>query len=157
MRQRTARNPRDGKTLDNNKTMPNKIIKGKTFTEPIHSDEQLTSQATVGSFQADFLLCEADYLRIKSKPALQNWSHNIFLTAVGIGLLIIGKYLSKKYGYSAEILIGEWIACGVGLILSLILYGLGLILPNEKKRVMKQIAEHFSKAPRTKHIVRKDK
>lgn len=136
--------------------MLNPIIKGKTFTESIHFDEQLTSQATIGSFQADFLLCEADYLRIKSKPALQNWSHNIFLTTVGIGLLIIGKYLGNKLGYKAEILLGEWIACGVGLILSLILYGLGFILPNEKKRVMQQMAEHFKKAPRTKHLVRKD-
>lgn len=137
--------------------MSNPIIQGKTFTATIRSDEQITSEPTIGSLQADFLLCEADYLRIKNgKPAILNWAHTIFLTTIGLGLLIFGKFISTKLGYPATILLGEWIACGAGILLSIILYLIGIAMPNEQKKVMKKMEEHFKKAPITKHLMRKD-
>ena len=137
--------------------MPDQTIHGKTFAETVHLEEQITSEPTICSLQADFLLCEADFLRIKSgKPMTLNWAHSIFLTTIGIGLLIFGKYLSTKWGYQAEIFLGEWIACGAGILLSIILYFVGIALPNERKEVIKRITEHFKKAPRTRHLMRKD-
>lgn len=138
-------------------SMPDQTIHGKTFVKTVLLDEQITFEPTIGSLQADFPLCEADFMRIKSgKPTTLNWAHSIFLTTIGIVLLIFGKYLSTKWGYQAKILLGEWIACGAGILLSLILYLVGIALPHERKKVMKSIEEHFRKAPRTRHLMGKD-
>lgn len=134
--------------------MTDQIIHGETFAETVLFAEKTTSEPTVGILQAAFPLCEADFLRIKSgKPTTLKWAHSIFLTTIGIALLIFGKYLSTKWGYQAEILHGEWIACGAGTFISLILYLIGIAWPSERKKLMKNIDEHFNKAPRTRHLI----
>lgn len=132
------------------------IIQGETFKETFLLKEQITSEPTIGSLQEDFLLCEADFLRIKGgKPAIISWAQSIFLTTIGIGLLIIGKFISTKWGYPAKILLGEWIACGAGVLLSIVLYCIGFCLQNERKKVMKKIATHFERSPRKRFVIRK--
>lgn len=134
--------------------MSQSIIQGKTLTETIVLDAEVWAQPAVGLFQPVFLLCEADYLHIKNaKPMTLNWAHGLLLASVGLGLSIIGKLLAIPWGHTVTVYIAEWIGLGVGFFSSLILYIISPVLPNERKRVLKQIEKFFADSPRTHHIV----
>ncbi|WP_261881430.1 hypothetical protein [Vibrio coralliirubri] len=44
-------------------------------------------------------------------------------------------------------------ALGAGVAISIVLYLVGLALPNDRKRVMKEIKEHFNTAPKQRQVV----
>jgi len=130
------------------------ITQGKTLTETIPLDAKVWDQFAVGLFQEVFLLCEADYLHIRNgKPMTLNWAHGFLLASVGLGLSIIGKLFSVPWGTHSSVHLGEWIGLSVGFFISFVLYMIGLALPNDRKRVLKQIERHFADSPRTHHIV----
>ncbi len=137
--------------------MSKEIIKGKTFTVPFSTEEDLLiPNPSIGSLQADFPLCEADYLRIKyGNSKILMASLSIFLTTTGIGLLLIGKLISKQLGYQADISIGEYIALGVGFTISLFLFLFDhFCITNEKNEVMNKIDLFFKNSPRTRHLMK---
>ena len=134
------------------KTIYQNEIIGSTIATP-----DLLSGAIIGTFQEDYRLCEADYVRLKTgKPMTLGWAMSILLATFGYSLSLIPKLLGELTGKPVEIAKAEWLTLLIGLCLSGLLYILGLYLPNERKAVMKDIENHFKKAPKSRQIIRGD-
>lgn len=130
------------------------LIEDQNITETIlvHG---LLSGAAIGTWQADFPLTALDFEHIKNgKPITFNWANSILLTTIGFGLNLIGKGASQLAGIQQQIYVGEWIALGIGFAISIILYLIGFALPNDRKRVMKAIQEHFKNSPKQRQLVK---
>lgn len=130
------------------------LIENEQITEtiPVHG---LLSGANIGTWQADYPLTAIDYEHIKNgKPITFNWANSILLTTIGFGLNLLGKGASEMAGVQQEIYIGEWIALGVGIIVSILFYLIGLALPNDRKKIMKKIQDHFNTSPKQRQVVK---
>lgn len=122
-----------------------------TETIPVHG---LLSGANIGTWQADYPLTAIDFEHIKNgKPVTFNWANSILLATVGFGLNLIGKGASQVVGMQQPIYVGEWIALGFGVVVAIVLYGIGLALPNERKRVLREIQDHFKNSPKQRQVV----
>jgi len=120
-------------------------------TIPVHG---LISGASIGTWQADYPLTALDFEHIKNgKPVTFNWANSILLATVGFGFNILAKGATTLAGVEQQVYIGEWIALGAGVAISIVLYLVGLALPNDRKRVMKEIKEHFNTAPKQRQVV----
>ncbi|MFT6908614.1 MAG: hypothetical protein ACJAS1_005317 [Oleiphilaceae bacterium] len=132
------------------------VIANQEITETI-SVHGLLSGASIGTWQEDYPLTALDYEHVKNgKPITFNWANSILLATIGFSLNIVGKAASQVAGVEQQILIGEWAALGVGFSVSIVLYLIGLALPNDRRRVMKEIQEHFKKAPKQRQLVKGD-
>lgn len=123
--------------------MTTKIIENQEITETQMVPNLLTG-TDIGTWQAEYLLREVEFERIKNgKPVTHNLANSIVLTSFGFGL----NLFSKGYADITTISKGEWIALSVGSIISVIFYIIGMCLPNNRKKVMKEIEDHFKNAP----------
>lgn len=114
----------------------------------------LSSGASIGTWQEDYPLTGRDYEHLRNgKPVIFNWANSILLTTIGLGLNILGKYLSQKAGVTITIYTGEWIALLIGFTISVVLYGIGLALPNDRKKIMKKLKDHFDNSPKKRQIL----
>jgi hypothetical protein len=130
--------------------MTERIIKDQEITETQVVPDLLTG-SDIGTWQAEYLLREVEFERIKhGKPVTYNWANSLALTTFGFGLSLLAK------GYSDALLItkGEWIALAVGVAASGVLYVIGIYIPDNRKRVMKKIESHFETAPTQRQILR---
>lgn len=104
----------------------------------------LLTGADIGTWQAEYLLREVEFERIKhGKPITYIWANGFALTTFGFGL----NLLAKGYSDASLIIKGEWLALSAGIIFSLVLYITGFCLPNNRKKVMNKIEKHFENAP----------
>lgn len=116
------------------------------------------SGASIGTWQADYPLTGRDYEHLKNgKPVTFNWANSILLTSIGIGLTLLAKYISQQSDSSVLIYKGEWIALSIGVMAAVILYIIGLCLPNDRKKIMKNLQTHFDNSPKKRQLVREDK
>ncbi|MDH3504388.1 MAG: hypothetical protein OEZ41_00980 [Nitrospirota bacterium] len=123
--------------------MTDKSLHGKEITETQIIPDLLTG-TDIGTWQAEYLLREVEFDRIKyGKPITFIWANSVALTTVGFGLNLV----AKGYSTVASISTGEWVALSLGIISSIALYIIGLLLPNKRKKVMQKIENHFEKAP----------
>ena len=128
-------------------------VENQQITETIEV-HGLLSGASIGTWQADYPLTAIDFEHIKNgKPVTFNWANSILLATVGFGLNLIGKGASQVVGVQQPIYVGEWIALGVGVVVAIVLYGIGVALPNERKRVMREIQHHFKNSPKQRQVV----
>lgn len=130
--------------------MTKTIIEHQEFTET-QRIPNLKTGYDIGSWQKDYLLREVEFERIKhGKPITYFWSHNIALTTFGVSLSLLAK------GYSDLSLIskGEWGSLVLGAVISAILYGIGMYLPNNKKNTMEKIEKFFETATVHKKIIK---
>ncbi len=128
--------------------MTEKNVQGKEITETQFFPNLLTG-ADIGTWQAEYLLREVEFERIKNgKPITFILAVSIALTTLGLGLNLLGK------GYTdiTSISKGEWVALGIGIALSVVMYCIGLCFPNDRKKVMKKIEEHFKEAPTKRQV-----
>lgn len=117
----------------------------------------LSSGASVGTWQADYPLTGRDYEHLRNgKPVTFNWANSMLLTTIGFGLNILGKYISNAAGVTTTIYIGEWIALTIGFGFSIVLYVVGLALPNDRKSIMKKLKNHFDHSPRKRQMLKGD-
>jgi len=133
--------------------MTEKNVQGREITEMQIVPDLLTG-TDIGTWQAEYLLREVEFERIKNgEPITYIWANSIALTTLGYGLNLLGE------GYSefAKISKGEWVALSCGIGLTIILYGIGLLLPNNRKKVMKKIEEHFETAPTKRQAFKEQK
>jgi hypothetical protein len=134
--------------------MTEKIYEDKVITHTVIADDVLTG-ASVGTWQEDYPLREVDFVHIKhGKPITYLWANSIFLTTFGFGLNLLAKWFSQSDSSASRITKGEWIAFGCGLLLSVIFYLIGLMMPNERKRVMNDIEKFFKNAPKSRQAVK---
>jgi len=123
--------------------MTEKNIRDREITETQLVPDLLTG-TDIGTWQAEYLLREVEFERIKNgKPITFILAVSIALTTFGFGL----NLLAKGYSNVANISKGEWVALAAGIVLSVVLYIIGLCLPNNRKKVMKKIEKHFKEAP----------
>lgn len=133
--------------------MAKKVIKGEQVTKPYLISEDILSGASVGTWQKDYLLQKHDFYLIKNgKSKTFSAAQNFLFASFCWGLSLI----AKGYPNFSDIKKGEWIALGVGIAISVVLYAIGYFLPNERKEIMKKIEEHFKKAPTIHQVIRKD-
>lgn len=135
--------------------MDDKIISNQLRNESLQFSLNVKTEAKINSTQEDFALCEADYLRLRDgKSKGISVAISFFLTSIGFGISFISKYIAasaSKVGFAYEP--WEWIAPMVAGGISLIIYVVYIIIPNEHKEVMKAIELHFKSAPRRRHVV----
>lgn len=134
--------------------MTQSIYNNETLTESVQAEGLLTAP-TVGTWQEDFNLSEADFVRLKSgKPVTFNWANSILLTSIGWGFNILSKWFPtfKDPAVQSKITDGEIYTLVAGCSLALILYLIGLTMPNDRKTVMKSIETHFKNAEKSKHV-----
>jgi len=114
----------------------------------------LSSGASVGTWQADYPLTGRDYEHLRNgNPMTLNWANSILLTTAGVGLNILGKFLSQLAGVKIAIHSGEYLALIVGVGISALLYLIGLFLPNDRKSIMKKLKNHFDNSPKKRQML----
>lgn len=141
--------------------MADKIFKNKVLNQTFEAMDIL-SNVSVGTWQEDYLLTELEFERIKSDKSITFlWAHRIFLSTIGFGIIIAAKGISTWVNVPERISIVEWAALGIGVVVSIFIYIVGYIvdyfLPNNRKRVMKNIERHFDAAIKRRIAYRKTK
>ena len=138
--------------------MPKTIYKDETISATL-ATPNLLSGKIIGTFQEDYPLCEADYLRLKttSRPVIWGFANLIFLPTLGYAISLIPKFIDKFNEKPVEFAISEWLPLLIGICLSSILYLIGLKLPNDRKDIMTKIDDHFKQAPKSRQIIREKK
>ena len=130
--------------------MVDRLIENQEITETQVIPDLLTG-ADIGTWQAEYLLREVEFERIRQgKPITYNWANSIALTTFGFGL----NLLAKGYSDLSQISRGEWIALCIGTVIFIGLYLIGLCLPDDRKKVMRKIEKHFETAPTHRQIIK---
>lgn len=130
------------------------VIEKKQFVETLPLRTEKT-EPKIASLQADFGLCEADFLRLKNGDSkLNNLSIATIGTGLGLFYPIIGKIFAILFDNS-KVKIESWELYGsiIFILFGIILYITGKCIPNEKKKVLKDIENHFKLSPRTRHKI----
>lgn len=129
----------------------------QVITQTLPTGNLLTG-VSIGTFQEDFQLCEADFLRLKNDGTpLSSWSTNILFAAIGYGISILPKWFSEMAGKPEKVSQAEWIALAASLAVSLLLFLIGKLMPNEKKDLLSRMSQHFKSAPKSRQFVREPK
>lgn len=137
--------------------MAEKIYENQILTETVLAENLLTG-ISIGTFQENFQLCEADFLRLTNDGTpLSTWSANILFASIGFGMSILPKWFSELAEKSEKVSQAEWATLAAGLAVSLLLFIAGKLMPNEKKKLINSMSEHFRSAPKSRQIVRGQK
>ena len=130
-----------------------KAYEGKQLDRPIVVADLLNGRS-VATLQAAYPLHEADFLRLQgSPPATAALATIVFSGVVGYAVSLGPKIEPLFLGGKMELSSGETRTLVLGTTLALVLYGIGFFWPNEKKKVMKRISQHFQDAKPSTHIV----
>ncbi|MFZ5842564.1 MAG: hypothetical protein ACOY3E_06625 [Pseudomonadota bacterium] len=120
--------------------------------------ENVFTGVCIGTFQEDFQLCEADFLRLKNNgTTLGAWATNVLFAAIGYGVSILPKWFSEIAGKEAVVSQAEWAALAACLLISVALFFIGKFLPNEKKELLNRMDKHFRTAPKSRQFIRGQK
>jgi hypothetical protein len=137
--------------------MPDGVYENQVITQTVMT-ENLFTGVSIGTFQEDFQLCEADFLRLRNEgTALTTWSLNILFASIGYGMSILPKWISELAGRGEKVSQSEWTALAACLAVSLVLFVVSKFTPNEKKELLKRMDQHFKSAPKTRQFVRGQK
>lgn len=133
------------------------IFTNQVITRTVMTENILTG-VSIGTFQEDFQLCEADFLRLKNDGStLSTWSLNILFASIGFGMSILPKWISEISGKPEKVSQSEWATLAAGIAISLLLFIVNKFIPNEKKELLNRMALHFKSAPKTRQFVREAK
>ena len=131
------------------------LVSNQALTETIVLSEDPLSGAKFGSFQVDFPLCEADYVRLRHGDTwLSRISAGVLSGAIGFGISILPKFISQNSGGKESVSMPEWQAFAWVTVSGGIALAISFFLPNEKKKVLSRIAKHFKSEPRTRQLLR---
>jgi len=135
--------------------MTKNVYENEVFRETVVTDNLLTGMS-IGTLQADFLLCEADFLRLKSEgSAFVTWSLNVLFATIGYAMSILPKWISELAGKPEKVSQSEWTTFAIGLATYFILLLISKAMPNEKKELLNRISQHFKSAPKSRQLVRR--
>ena len=133
---------------------PDGVYKDQVITQTVMT-EGLFTGVSIGTFQENFQLCEADFLRLRNEgTALTTWSLNILFASIGYGMSILPKWISELAGRPEKVSQSEWAALAGCLAVSLVLFFASKFVSNEKKELLNLMAQHFKCAPRTRQFIR---
>ena len=133
------------------------ILENQVITQTVIT-ENLFTGVSIGTFQEDFQLCEADFLRLRNEGStLSTWSLNILFASIGFGMSILPKWISEISGKSEKVSQSEWAVLFIGIAFSAVLFAVNKFISNEKKELLNRMADHFKSAPKTRQFVRGQK
>lgn len=128
------------------------IVKDQVLYDTYRLDEEKTNLYEI---QKPYRLKEAEFVYLKSESPWSKRFATVFLGSfVAYSVLFGGKalylYKSSSAGTSGTTkVISGWelwvIAISLGLMI--LAYGIGALLPSKKKKVMKEIEDHFKANP----------
>lgn len=134
--------------------MTKNVYENEVIRETLETGNLLTGMS-IGTLQADYLLCEADFLRLKGEGSVfVTWSLNVLFATIGYAMSILPKWISELAGKPEKISSSEWTAFALGLVISFILFLLSKVMPNEKKELLNRISQHFKSAPKSRQLIR---
>lgn len=135
--------------------MTEQRYQNEVITETLQFDKLLTG-TSVGTFYGEYMLCEAEFIHIKNEAVtlLRAFANSISLLIVGFIFNMISKWYSQTDSNISQITKGEWIIIITGVIILAILHGIAFRLPNERKKVMNDIENHFKSAPKWQGTVK---
>lgn len=137
--------------------MSDGVYRNQVITHTVVT-ENLFTGVSIGTFQEDFQLCEADFLRLKNEGTpLNTWSMNILFASIGYGMSILPKWISEITGKAEKVSQSEWAALAGCLSISLVLFLASKLCSNEKKDLLNRMAKHFKSAPKTRQFIRGQK
>lgn len=125
----------------------------ETYTVPFESVRQ---PPKIEISQEPFYLTEVDFLHLTNgKPKSIQIALAIFLTSTGY-LLVLAAKLSATNIFSrpTNIEVWEWVIVVIGVLASVVIYGISFCFPNEESRMKKEIKSHFQKSPRERQLPR---
>lgn len=126
---------------------------GRQLSQPILVNDLLNGRS-VTTLQAPYLLTEADFLRLKgSPPVTAAFATIVFSGVVGYAVSLGPKIAPLFDGGKSQLTSGEISTMAVGTLASVLLYAIGFLWPNDKKKMMEKILRHFDSAPPSSHIV----
>lgn len=138
--------------------MVENTYENQVITQTVETEDLFLTGVSIGTFQEDFQLCEADFLRLKNDGTpLSTWSMNILFAAIGYGISILPKWFSEMAGKPEKVSQAEWTALGATLAVSLVLFIIGKLMPNERKDLLSKMDRHFKSAPKSRQFVRGQK
>lgn len=89
----------------------------------------------------------------KVRSSLSFWAHGILIIAGGLFLSVASKFIDSLISKQVtDIKNWELIALGLVLLIGLFLKGLSICRPDEKKKLLKKIGEHFKIAKKIKGV-----
>lgn len=134
--------------------MTKTVYENEIITQTVMTEDLLTG-VSIGTFQADFPLCEADFLRLKGAGSpFVTWSLNILFATIGYAMSILPKFISELTDKQEKVSQSEWIVLMIGLLLCAILFIISKLIPNERSELLNRMAQHFKSAPKSRQFVR---
>ena len=126
---------------------------GQQLSQPTPITDLLNGQS-VATIQVPYILTEADFLRLKGGPPITAaTAAMLFSGVVGYAISLGPKITPVFEGGSLLLEPGELRTILGCIALSVVIYGLGLFCPDDKKRTMRKIDEHFKNAQPSSHII----
>jgi len=118
------------------------IVKDKSFNQ---TGFELTDYKKILSLSPVYPLEKSDHIILtKIRSVWSFWIHSILMCAITLFLIIAGKYVySLILNQAPDIEKWELISIGIALIFALILKVISHRCPDEKKKLIKKIDEHF--------------
>lgn len=129
----------------------------KNEYKKLRSDELYSGEyLTVATVQADYSLSATEHVILKNQwVSIYGWALNVGFATFGYFLSILPKVLAYlENPESPSVAKGEWIALAFGCAAVLVLCLVGWCWPNDRKKLLKTIDEHFAKAPKSRQRVR---
>jgi hypothetical protein len=128
-------------------------FEGRQLSQPITVTDLLNGRS-VTTMQAPFLLTEADFLRLKGSPPVTSaLATVVFSGVVGYAVSLGPKIAPIFEGGNSHLTSGEIRTMLAGTAVAAVLYAVGFWWPNDKKKTIKKISNHFDSAPPSSHIV----
>ncbi|NOT81422.1 MAG: hypothetical protein HOP01_01665 [Gallionella sp.] len=130
-----------------------RTYKDRKLTQAIVVTDLLNGQS-VTTMQSPYLLTEADFLRLQGIPPITAALATILFSAVVGYAVSLGPKITPLFnGGKSQLTPGEIVTMLAGIALSILFYVIGFCFPNEKKKTMKKISNHFDNEPPSSHIV----
>lgn len=131
--------------------------KNQQLNTPIVIGDLLSDQS-ITTIQTPFLLTQVDFVYLCGRPPMTaSWATNLLFAVVGYAVSLGPKLLATLKGEPSQVSSAEWTTIALGIALALMLYAIGLAMPNERKNLLKRISDHFKNAPASHHVVKEAK
>lgn len=129
------------------------IVRDKSFADTYHP---MYDAIGIYTFQKPYDLKENEYL-ILTKPnsKLSLWAHIILAGSIGWCISVFVRYVYSFFSQGSDVKIWELLALFFTVVVTLILWGLSAVLPNDKKKLLQRISKHFEENQPLKGIVEK--
>ena len=135
--------------------LPKKVVKDESFNNTIQLRDD-TQKILIS--KEPYLLDETEYVILtKTRSNLSFWAYGIFMCAGGLFLNVAGKYFdSLLSNQAADIKNWELWVIVIALVTGIILKGISILFPGDRKKILKDIDQHFKTAQKYKGELRRD-